>query len=651
MSDDVTGLGLGPEWYSTAPEPAERTPPSSGGGHDGQWGDEPPIDEPSYWDGDPGWDSPPGEYLDDAPPVGEAVGGDLDQAGAPAVSYRSWKPRMPDAGDAGDPERVRRVLRLVLASLNGEPAEVVSATVARVTRERDVLDRVPDGWRPVIDGVLEVLAFECTALDGVGVVNFDFMPGAWNHTKAVRDELELLSGLERSDNPSSEFEALVEAIQAGMSRQAALILVREVDDQSTAARKMKAFREIPPPTRQREVVNNTWAKSAAQWMDEARAAEGAASELILSSGYPTLDMAAAGSGDLPGLIRPGEFWVGGAGTGHGKSAFTRRVFSSMLLDLVYGWGLQDALGILGFTEEEAWDVATAAMLDKGQPYHAVANNAILAKLGESRKRVVEVVYDAVIAAAKKADSTGAPITDFLPYFYFLDYIQAIKEPGENPDTEGVARTADLMMRGIAAWDPEMMGSISGVSFEEYAGMRWPDGMDNHRVAVFCLSQLRKEGNDHTVFYRSGKSTISDFTVVDANGTPMWEPLEDDYAIPNRSDLRGSGVLLNHATGLIFFHRSRPTASVRKDPVTGRKSLTDTRARFIVPKARKSVSMPYIPVRFDSNPEGFRGMFYDDLAWQHAVVEGRMEVMTEWCTRPGDPILPRRPKRSPWDIRY
>lgn len=637
---------LGPEWFHTTPEHStvasdtgrreiENFDPGLEAGVDLSTDEVLPewLDEPSS---DPGPISP-------AAPA----------AYHPATQFptqRRVRRQLPDAGPEGSADRVQSILREVLASLHGQPAEVVSATVARIRREKSVCERVPDEWRSVLDGALEVLNFECTALAGVGVIDFEFLPAAANHSVSVASEFTFLLTIEMTPNPMSVFESLVEAVQAGVARQAALRLVRVIDEKSTAARKMEVFRSIPAPTRQREVQNNTWAKNAAEWMDEHRASEGAATELILSSGYPSLDSAASGAGDLSGLIKPGEFWVGGAGTGHGKSAFTRRVFTSMLLDLTQGWGLKHAQGILGFTEEEAWDVAKAAMLDKGQPYHHVAQNAVLAKLGESRKRVVTVVYDSVVAAVKKSEATGAPITEFLPYIYFLDYIQAIKEPGENADTEGVARTADLMMRGIAAWDPEMMGAISGLDFQEYAGMRWPDGMDHHRVAVFCLSQLRKEGTDHTVFYRKGKSQVTDFTVVDANGMPMWEPLEDDYAVPNRSDLRGSGVLLNHATGLIFFHRSRPTASVRKDTDGKVLGLTDTRARFIVPKARKSVSMPFVPMRFDSNPEGFRGQFYDDLAWQHCVVEGRMEV-SEVTQTEGDPILPKRPARSPWTVSY
>jgi hypothetical protein len=565
------------------------------------------------------------------------------------------KTHVPDAGSAGESEYVQKIIRLVIASLHKQSSDVVSSVITRITQEKLVLARVPASWLNVVRGVLEVLAFECTALVGVAIVDFNFLPAANNYSNAVAKELKLLAELQSTDskasNPLLEFEALVEGIQAGISRQAALKLVDAVNKKTTSEIKMKRFREIPPPTRERQVQNSTWAKTALQWMDDSHASHQTASSIILSSGFPSLDIASGGSKEHSGLIVPGEFWVGGAGTGHGKSAFTRRVFTAMLEDLTVGWGMKHARGILGFTEEEAWDVARAAQLDQGQAFHHLASNAVLAKLGQSRRRAISVVYDIIIDSVKKAEATGTPITEFLPYFYCLDYVQAIHEPGENPDTDGVARTADLMMRGIAAWDPEMMGSISGVNFSEYAGMAWPKGMEDHRVAVLCLSQLRKEGKDHTVFYRSGRSVASDFAVVDANGTQMWNPLEDDYAIPNRSDLRGSGVLLNHATGLIFFHRSKPTASVVKDPKTGKSlGLTDTRARFIVPKARKSVSMPYVPMRFDSDPDGFRGQFYDDLAHTYCVEEKRAEVAASY-RRKGDPMLPLRPLRVPWDTKY
>lgn len=640
-------LGLGADWYETAPvaDIDDRSVPAP---------QEPPAWLDDMWSDTPPGDADFGEPSDELPPPPD----DPIMEKPKAPSYSTYKPRrkrLPDAGDAGQPERLLRALRDVLASLHGKPAAQVASVISRV-RASEILERLEPEQETTYRGLLEVLAFESTMLDGVGMIDFGFLPAANNQRPEVREELAALKS--RNDNdeiaqhPMRMLEAVIEEIQAGITRQKALALITAIDAKLPAEVKMERHRELKsaPPTRQQTVKNNTWAKTAAEWTDERRSMGAGAADLILSSGYPSLDVAAAGSATNPGLIKPGEFWIGAAGTGHGKSAFTRRVFTAMLQDLTLGWGYRRALGIVAHTEEESWDVASAAMLDQGQPFHHLAGNAIIAKVGESFARVIQVVYDAVAAADRRSQATGDDIREFLPYFYMLDYIQGVKVPGLNPDTDGLARVADLMMRGIAAWDPEMMASISGLDYREYTGMDWPSGIENHRVAVFVLSQLRKEGNDHTVFYRKGKSAISDFVVVDGNGTPLWEPREDDYAIPNRSDLRGSGVLLNHATGLIFFHRSRPTASITVDPATGRKHLTDTRARFIVPKARKSVAMPFIPMRFDSNPEGFRGQFYDDLGHRYVVEQRRMAI-TDCYQQHGDPMLPMRPARSPFTARY
>jgi hypothetical protein len=53
------------------------------------------------------------------------------------------------------------------------------------------------------------------------------------------------------------------------------------------------------------------------------------------------------------------------------------------------------------------------------------------------------------------------------------------------------------------------------------------------------------------------------------------------------------------------------------------------------------------MRFDSNPEGYRGQFYDDLGHQHCVVGGRMRIQADAYRQEGDPILPERPRRSPF----
>jgi hypothetical protein len=642
-------MGLGPDWSETTPAPPDPTPVVTGSSprDDARHPDDVRVDD-SFIDGSNHDGYIDDQYLDvlfdDEPPFDD---GPLHEA-PPGPSQRR-APRKPDSvvgSEAPIADRVLATLRQVLASQHGRESSEVAATVRRLSASSKVLELLSEETLSVFEGVFEVLLFEAASVDGVGVVNFDDMPNARNYRKSVRLELERLAEMGRLDvltNPFGEWDAMCEAVQAEESLRGALRLIEAIETKANAEVKMRLHRNLPAPTARRAAQNNNWAKSAADWVDEADAYAASRSSIALSSGYPSLDSAVTVTGDPVGFIKPGEFWVIGAGTGHGKSAFIRRVVVSMLQDLVAGWGFPDARGILAFTEEEAEDVARAAMVGRGQPFHHLAPNLILAKVGQSRERLIKALFDVVIDAYHKAKATGRPITEFLTYYYVLDYIQGIHEEGENPDGEAIAKTADLLMRGIAAWDVEMMSTISGVDFREYAGMDWPAGMENHRVAVIAMSQLRKESTD--VYFRTGKSSPSDFSVVDANGQVCWQPRENDYAIPDRSDLRGSGVLLNHATGLIFLHRSQPTASQVKDPVTGKTvRLSDTRARFIVPKARKSVSMPYIPMRFDTNPEGFRGQFYDDLAHTHGVQEGRLKV-TDAYQQPGDPMLPQRPKRG------
>ena len=627
-------LGLGPDWWTTRP-PAPEDPADDGGRDDSLHGS-PEYGSPEY--DAPEYDAPPDGWFDEYE-AGEATPG-------PA---RGQGPSVPRA-EPDDPEVISSTIRRCLAAVEGQPSATVSSMVGRILAATDVLGDLDESanrcWRSLLEGVI----FECSLLDGVGVVHLGELPTARFLSDDARRELDAVCALavtgEVPENPGVEFEALVEAHQGSRTKRAALKLVRTIEDRAPSSEKMQAYRDLPAPTRVQEVANNNWSRSAAEWDQHDESTKGTGHELIISSGWPTLDRAATGTGEAPGVFKPGEFWVIAAGTGHGKSSGGRRLLTAAAQDLVHGWGLPHARALLCFTEEEAPDIARAAMLRRGQPFHHLAHNVQLAKVGESRQRVAQVVYDSVASAVRWAWETGGNVRDALPFIMFVDYVQGIKEPGENADTEGVARTADMLMRGVAAFDPDMIASTSGLDFQAYTGMPWPDGVDDHRVAVVVFSQLRKEGTD--VWYREGKSSISDFTVVDASGQPCWTPQENDYAIPDRSDLRGSGVLLNHATGLVFFHRSRPTAPLVRNPDGSVVGLSDTRARFILAKARKSVSMPYVPMRFDSNPEGYRGQFYDDLGHRHCVVGGRMRIQTDAYRQEGDPILPERPRRSPFN---
>src|SRR5690606_27381921 len=113
-----------------------------------------------------------------------------------------------------------------------------------------------------------------------------------------------------------------------------------------------------------------------------------------------------------------------------------------------------------------------------------------------------------------------------PYVLMLDYIQSIKDQGEK-EADAVATTADLLMRGVVAWDPDEMAKFSGVDLRSYAGMAWPDGMEHHRVAVIVYAQLNKQYGS-TQFYKKGARGVSltDFTLeFEGSGEPGWVDAE------------------------------------------------------------------------------------------------------------------------------
>ena len=203
------------------------------------------------------------------------------------------------------------------------------------------------------------------------------------------------------------------------------------------------------------------------------------------------------------------------------------------------------------------------------------------------------------------------------------------------------------MRGIAAWDVQFMEEFSGESFAAYAGMSWPTGMDAFQPAVLGFAQFRKLADPQWYDPNARNASTDDFVVPNADGEPGWEVLPGDFRIPTQGEVRGSGILINHATSLIILHRSRPQKNPKVvDEVTGRIHLVDDRARWLLVKTRNGTDLPFIEMRFDSIPSGLRGQFFDRRA-EIAIGMGLLEP-TECYQEVGDPLLPHRPVRTPFD---
>ena len=455
-------------------------------------------------------------------------------------------------------------------------------------------------------------------------------------------------------NPTSMWRALCDQVQKLAASKGAKTLIDAINEDLPAEELMKLYSDLEPPTTQRTVQNATFSQTAGAWEKQDAAAEAERPLYRISSGYRTWDYVftlkdAYGKPAEPlGCWAPGEFHAVAAGTGHGKSALSRRVITAAAEDLVTGWGHEHAKVLIAITEEAPKIVYRAAGLAEGQPFHHLRDNIVIADVGASRRRFVQAVWDLVIEAYHLAKKTGRSIVDCgLPEFIVLDYIGGIVEAGEGGDTTAIENTANLIMRGLCGWRIQEMEQFSGESFAEYAGMSWPSGMENFKPAVLTFVQLRKLTRPE--FYNPETKGMSpaDFTVEKADGSPGWSVRAGDYVVPERSEIRGSGVLQNHLTSLSVAHRSRPQNNDKIiDPVTHKMRLECDRARIIFLKTRNSADMPFVPMRFDSNPEGLRGQYYD-LLTEKAIAHGRVKPLPSY-TQAGDPILPARPVKSPFE---
>ena len=621
--------------------------------------DEPPMDDEPPHDWEPGdyaapadFDQvPPPEFsMDDVPPADEYE---------PAPRQRDERePR--GKQPPGTPEEredmadsVLSSLRDCLAATHGSAGQEVIDLLTYMTGSDNALayldKKTVQTWRRVAN-VLR----GCAADDPSRQFDLFDVPDLEAASSRVIVEIDAVrarvGAKDLPKSPTSTWRALVDRVQRLVAKDGARRILEGIEDDLPDEDLMKAFSELEPPTTRKSLMNSAYSRTAGEW--ERAEVQAAAERPLyrLSSGYPTLDWAVTAKnkgGDLAeplGTFAPGEFWVVAAGSGMGKSSFTRPVIRAITEDGKVGWQHRHFTTLIAHTEESPKVIYEAAALGAGDPFHHLAENVVIADIGASRVKLCHAVWDLVIEAYHRSKETGKPIVDCgLPEFIVLDYITGVQGPGES-ETLASEITANYLMRGLANWKLSDQESYTGENFAAYAGMSWPEGMDNFRPAVMALAQFRKlEG---VQAYEPGKCNVDDFVVEDANGQPMWEVQPGDFRIPKIAEIRGSGVIVQNATGVLVLHRSRPTATKFKDPETGENRLSDDRARFIFLKTRNSADMKSVPMRFDSNPSGKRGQFYDLLA-EKAIQAGKLRPLPSY-TRAGDAIVPPRPTKSPFD---
>lgn len=571
-------------------------------------------------------------------------------------------------GPARDTHRTRTdvlgALRRILAACHGRSGQETADVVKQINAATPVLERLKEETRKTYRAVLELLLDTAVATRGT-TVDLEDLPLRSLYDLSVRRELDEIASIAKSGDvpadPSLEFFALRESVQRDRARHAALNYASAIESREDLVDLVKRYGKIEPPTTRAAAVRERAAKSVNQLAAEYKRATSGLGKLRLSSGYRTLDIAFTADNEPLGFIAPGEGFVVAGPTGTGKSSWTYGVVPSMVQDLI-NWGKPNAKIMFLHTEEESIDKARAMMLLPSQPLAHLADNLIMVNVGTSRKLMAMAIYDTVQDASLQSRETGLPITEFLPYALVLDYIQSISEQGES-EVVATATTAEFLLRGVQAWNPEEMAKFSGLSYREYTGSPWPEGMEHHRVAGIYMAQLVKQ-DDKSLLFRPGdrNCNVADFALEDTDNPPVWtdssgsgwswEVKEGDLRLFKQNAIRGSGVILQNATAIIVLHRSRAYNNPRKPGLgpDGRPHLVDTRARLLLDKTRTGSKLKFIPMTFDLDPDAVRARYIDSAA-EEAMRQGLFEADSVFA-RSGDPILPIRPTVSPLSkVRY
>lgn len=553
---------------------------------------------------------------------------------------------------------VLETIRTVLAACHGRTVAELAERVADIRAAQPVLAELDPDQRRRVDAVCELLADHAAGLAGAVVDLADlptlrlYAPDVQDEVASIREQIGVLTG-----SPAAAWWGLREQVARVRSARSARQLADAISQRRPVADLVAAFRRIEPPTVRRDRGAASAGLPTARAVWDASIAAGR-TPVRLSLGYRTLDIALTGDGEPLGSIAPGEGMVIAGPTGTGKSSFSYGMVPAVTQDMC-NWGLRDAKVIFAHTEEEATVKIRACRLGPGQEFHHLADNVVVAPVGSSRVRLAQIVYDCVADAVRRSAETGRPVTSFLPWVLVLDYAQALTEVGET-ELQATIRTAEYLLRGVQAFDPDEMAKFSGVHFRDYSGMEWPEGCEAHRIAVIAFAQLVKQ-DDRSLLYVPGRSALDDFVLEDDNDPPAWrgpdgtgrwcwEVRSGDLRLFKQNAIRGSGVLLQNATTIILLHRSRAYNNPAVVGPDGRSHLVDRRARLILDKTRTGSKLKYVPMVFDLQRDGFRAQYYDHNA-ERAIAEGRFTPDAAWM-RPGDPILPPRPRRSALaDVRY
>jgi hypothetical protein len=443
-------------------------------------------------------------------------------------------------------------------------------------------------------------------------------------------------------HPEARLAGAISAARKQLSLNEALNLVRAVEsgaDPETLAEAHTAVVEAPPTAFDDSGISSENA-SVAEMFSEAVDFGG----ITMSSGFASLDRALWTRPEFPaGLGRSGQLVVVVAPSGSGKSSWLNTALPAIVVDVVrQGHG---GRVLFHHNEDETTDILASMGFAPGGRYAKYADRLVALK-STSREEFVKFVYREVLRAKRLSTETGLPVSHFMPAAVVSDYYQSLSSPSDKGnETVSTATSADLLLYGVANCDPVAMKTFSGISFGEYAGESWPDGLAGWGTLVVVTAQLLLKGNAKP--FNPDKDNWRDYATADALDQPVWQPQAGDYPLAKLDDIRGATKIIQHATTIIGLHRPRP----RNNPeiglnAAGFPTLADTRGFFTILKARFGQKLLVVPMEFNRQRNGGTKAQYIDAAAEAAVAAGRtMKVDEEAFRTSGDPIVPLRPKRS------
>lgn len=545
-------------------------------------------------------------------------------------------------------EEVNKLLLETIRALDGKDIHKYALPIVVEMQKDKYLPEFLGRKNSVWQSLLEVVIHECLNREApFSITALQQSPLFSLYSKEVDELAKSIPPKVSPLSPHELWQSIREIMQRTMSHRDVKSLLQAFDKKESSSTLQRKFSLLPPPTTSKKVESKERAGQTARevWISLASAKQ---QLLRLSMGFPSLDATLTPLGDPLGSIVQGEQTIFAAGTGTGKSSLSYAIVPALLQDII-NWGKKNGLLVFCHTEEESVDKIRAFGMNPGGPNAHLADNLIVSDIGSSLERFVQTLYDTVIMANAKAVETGRPITEFLPYVVVLDYIQGIKPAGN--EQEGLKKVAMLIKQGVQKWDISEFEKFSGVSFRDYAGFEWPEGQQDHRVAVVGFAQLNKPNEFLLNFKADSKEhPLSSFALEDESDDPvwrgpdgrgyLWEVREGDMRMLGRSEITGTSEVLNHATTIIMLHRSAPMNNPAKRGEDGKMHLEDTRARLILVKTRTGANRKFVPLEFDLDSQGFRARHYDTEA-QKLVDQGKWIPASSY-TQPGDPLLPPRP---------